>query len=180
MVSNKPAKLYYEGRSYCTILLYNNIVYLNIKITAYGRLRFLDLKCSIDATRDIFIFPMMQQYSILEIHIHISHLRVVHARCCPLCCTPIQLLHVDETERTWAHVPRRRLQNLRMGTVQEEAVGRKKNFMLILVTFDSNWWHFITLPMNLHARLYFCRSRGSWVMLQIVLNRKFFKRPLSH
>ncbi len=35
--------------------------------------------------------------------------------------------------------------------------------------------------MNLQARLYLCSSCGSWVMLQIVLKRKFFiKRPLPH
>ena len=42
---------------------------------------------------------------------------------------------------------------------------------------------FITadLLMNLQARLYFCSYCGSWVMLQIVLKRKFcIKRPLSH
>ncbi len=61
--------------------------------------------------------------------------------------------------------------------------GWKAISLLILVTFDSNWWHFITadLPMNLQARLYLWSSCGSWVMLQIVLKWKFFiKRPLSH
>ncbi len=59
----------------------------------------------------------------------------------------------------------------------------KSDLLLILVTFDSTWWHVITadLPMNLQARLYLCSSCGSWVMLQIVLKRQFFiKRPLSH
>ncbi len=56
----------------------------------------------------------------------------------------------------------------------------RKALLLILVTFDSTWWHFITvdLPMNLQTRLYLCNSCGSWVMLQIVLKRKFFiQRP---
>ncbi len=35
--------------------------------------------------------------------------------------------------------------------------------------------------MNLQARLYLCSSFGFWVMLQMVLKRKFFlKRPVSH
>ncbi len=35
--------------------------------------------------------------------------------------------------------------------------------------------------MNLQVWLYLCSSCGSWVMLQIVLKRKFFiKRPLFH
>ncbi len=58
--------------------------------------------------------------------------------------------------------------------------GRK---VITLVIFDSDWWHFITahLPMNLQARLYLCSSFSFWVMLQIVLKRKFFiKGPLSH
>ncbi len=59
----------------------------------------------------------------------------------------------------------------------------KSDLLITLVTFDSTWWHFITadLPMNLQARLCLCSSCGSWVMLQIVLKRKFFiKRLPSH
>ncbi len=59
----------------------------------------------------------------------------------------------------------------------------KTDLLLIFVPFDSTWWHFITadLPMNLQVRLYLCSSCSSWVMLQIVLKRKFFiKRLPSH
>ncbi len=73
--------------------------------------------------------------------------------------------------------------SLRIGILGSVANWSKSNLLLILVTFDSNWWHFITadLPMNLQARLYLCSSRSSWVMLQIVLKWKFFiKRPISH
>ena len=71
-----------------------------------------------------------------------------------------------------------------LGGVQEEAVASwsEHNFPSILVTFDSNWWHFITadMPMNLQAQLHLCSSCGSWVMLQIVSKWKFFlKRSLS-
>ena len=48
-----------------------------------------------------------------------------------------------------------------------ELLTATTDFLLILVIFDSNWWHFITadLAMNLQAWLHLCSSCGSWVML---------------
>ena len=64
-----------------------------------------------------------------------------------------------------------------------EAVANcsKHDFPLILITFDFNWWHLITvdMPMNPQAQLNLCSSCGSWVLLQIVFKRKFFIKRSS-
>ncbi len=69
--------------------------------------------------------------------------------------------------------------------LEEEAVANcsKRDFSLICITFDSNWWYFITadLLMNPQAHLHLCSFCGFRVMLQIMSNRKsFIKWPLMN
>ena len=56
------------------------------------------------------------------------------------------------------------------------------NFLLILTTFDSKWWYFITadLPMNLQARLCLFSSCGSWVMLQNSVEKKVLHKATHY